>query len=47
MNDQGLSAVLYQTTGNALYQRMSTDGGVLGSQVQAALQLLHTLTSGK
>ena len=46
MNDQGLSSVLYQTTGNALYQRMSTDGGVLGSQVQTALQFLKTL-SGK
>lgn len=46
LNDPGLTAVLYQTTGNALYQRMSTDGGVLGSQVQTALQLLKTL-SGK
>ena len=46
MNDQSLSSVLYQTTGNALYQRMTTDGSVLGSQVQTALQLLKTL-SGK
>lgn len=46
LNDQGLTAVLYQTTGNALYQRVSTDGGVLGTQVQTALQLLKTL-SGK
>ncbi|MCW5867164.1 MAG: hypothetical protein KIS61_07855, partial [Candidatus Eremiobacteraeota bacterium] len=46
LNDPGLTAVLYQTTGNALYQRMSSDGGVLGGQVQAALQLLKTL-SGK
>jgi hypothetical protein len=46
LNDPGLTAVLYQTTGNALYQRMSTDGGVLGTQVQTALQLLKSL-SGK
>lgn len=46
LNDQGLTAVLYSTTGNALYQRVSTDGGVLGSQVQSALQLLKSL-SGK
>lgn len=44
LNDPSLTAVLYQTTGNALYQRMSTDGGVLGSQVQTALQLLKTLS---
>lgn len=46
LNDPGLTAVLYQTTGNALYQRVSADGGVLGTQVQTALQLLKTL-SGK
>ncbi|MFN8611128.1 MAG: hypothetical protein U0931_26530 [Vulcanimicrobiota bacterium] len=48
MNDEGLKAVLYQTTGNALYERVSSDGGVLGTQVQSAMQLLHTLLgSGK
>lgn len=46
LNDPSLTAVLYQTTGTALYERMSTDGGVLGTQVQTALQLLKTL-SGK
>lgn len=48
MNDEGLKAVLYQTTGNALYERVSSDGGVLGTQVQSAMQLLHSLLgSGK
>lgn len=47
MNDEGLKAVLYQTTGNALYERVSTDGGVLGTQVQTAMQVLHTLLGSK
>lgn len=47
MNDEGLKAVLYQTTGNALYERVSSDGGVLGTQVQSAMQLLHTLLGSK
>lgn len=44
LNDPNMASVLYQTTGNALYQRMTIDGSVLGSQVQSALQLLKTLT---
>jgi len=43
LNDQGLSAVLYEQTGDILYQRVKTDGQVLGGQVTAALELIQNL----
>lgn len=43
LNDPGLASVLYSSTGDVLYQRVSTDGGVLGSQVTSAIQLIQNL----
>lgn len=43
LGDPGLSAVLYGATGDVVYQRIKTDGGVLGGQVTAAIQLIQNL----
>jgi hypothetical protein len=43
LNDTGLSAVLYEQTGEVLYQRAKADGQILGSQVTAAMELLQSL----
>jgi hypothetical protein len=45
LNDSGLATVLYSSTGDVLYQRVSTDGGVLGAQVTSAIQLIQNLRS--
>lgn len=43
LNDQGLATVLYEQTGDVLYQRVKTDGGVLGGQVTTAIELIQNL----
>ena len=43
LNDTGLSAVLYEQTGEVLYQRAKADGQVLGGQVTAAIELIQNL----
>lgn len=43
LNDQGLATVLYEQTGDVLYQRAKTDGSVLGTQVTTAIELIQNL----
>lgn len=43
LNDPGLSTVLYASTGDVVQARITTDGGVLGSQVTTAIQLIQNL----
>lgn len=47
LNDTGLSAVLYEQTGDVLYQRAKTDGQVLGSQVTAAIEFIQSISGKK
>lgn len=43
LGDPGVSAVLYQSTSDALYQRVKGDGQILGGQVTAAIELVQNL----
>jgi len=43
LGDPGLSSVLFEQTGDVLYQRVKGDGQVLGSQVTAAIEVVQGL----
>lgn len=43
LGDPGLASVLYEQTGDVLYQRVKGDGQILGAQVTQALELIQSL----